>query len=215
MFSNTLPASVQIELGVLEDRTLQRAEGLPNVAPATRKGIILSKHVGQVHLFRQRVVIPMLTPRPTNETYHLRFTIYDLRFGKNRQGLCRPSSIVTSSIINRKRGVALIITLILLSVALFMAAGVSGHQPAVNATRSPPRPTPPRRGWPPTPRWPPPRRKSPPMLFSTTNPYNFGLLVSTNYINPSGFPDRCSQFTNVNYYYAKNGIAGTNPVAAQ
>ena len=30
MFSNTLPASVEIELGVLEDRTLQRAESIPD-----------------------------------------------------------------------------------------------------------------------------------------------------------------------------------------
>ncbi|HXR48221.1 MAG TPA: prepilin-type N-terminal cleavage/methylation domain-containing protein [Candidatus Limnocylindrales bacterium] len=57
MYSNTVPASVQVELGVLEDSTLQRAEGLPNVAPAYAQTAYLSNHVGQVHLFRQRVVI--------------------------------------------------------------------------------------------------------------------------------------------------------------
>ncbi len=30
MFSNTLPASVEVEMGVLEDRALQRAESIPN-----------------------------------------------------------------------------------------------------------------------------------------------------------------------------------------
>ena len=34
MFSNTLPASVEINLGVLEDRAIQRAQSLSNVRPA-------------------------------------------------------------------------------------------------------------------------------------------------------------------------------------
>jgi len=62
MYSNTVPASVQVELGVLEDSTLQRAEGLPNVAPAYAQAAFLSNHVGQVHLFRQRVVIRNVDP---------------------------------------------------------------------------------------------------------------------------------------------------------
>ena len=38
-------------------------------------------------------------------------------------------------------------------------------------------------------------------VLSTTNPYNFGLLVSTNYINPAGFnPAAGANPTNVNYY---------------
>jgi len=42
--------------------------------------------------------------------------------------------------------------------------------------------------------------------LSTTNPYNFGLLVSTNYINPAGFiPAAVPNPMNVNYYYAANG----------
>ena len=58
MYSNTVPASVQVELGVLEDTTLQRAEGLSGAAQMN----YLSSHVGQVHLFRQRVVIRNVDP---------------------------------------------------------------------------------------------------------------------------------------------------------
>jgi hypothetical protein len=58
MYSNTLPASVEIELGVLEDRTLQRAESLSGEARLN----YLSNHVGQVHLFRQRFPIRNVDP---------------------------------------------------------------------------------------------------------------------------------------------------------
>ena len=37
--------------------------------------------------------------------------------------------------------------------------------------------------------------------LATTNPYNFTLLVSTNYINPLGFLSGVSSPTNVNYQY--------------
>ena len=37
-------------------------------------------------------------------------------------------------------------------------------------------------------------------ILSTTNPYDFGLLVSTNYINPLGFQNGIVNPTNVNYY---------------
>ena len=60
MYSNTLPASVEIQLGVLEDRTLQRAESLAN--NATAQMAYLSNHVGQVHLFRQRIPIRNVDP---------------------------------------------------------------------------------------------------------------------------------------------------------
>lgn len=60
MFSNTLPAAVQIEMGVIEDRTLQRAESLDASAQAQAK--YLSGAAGQVHLFRQRVLIPNVDP---------------------------------------------------------------------------------------------------------------------------------------------------------
>jgi len=42
--------------------------------------------------------------------------------------------------------------------------------------------------------------------LSTANPYSFGLLVSTNYINPIGFdPANNSPFVNVNYDHQVNG----------
>ncbi|MGH7952312.1 MAG: hypothetical protein ACREFE_10385 [Limisphaerales bacterium] len=47
-------------------------------------------------------------------------------------------------------------------------------------------------------------------VFSTTNPYNFGLIVSTNYINYAGYDSSVSGYdpTNVNYdYLAANGSA--------
>ena len=37
--------------------------------------------------------------------------------------------------------------------------------------------------------------------LATTNPYNFGLLVSTNYINANGFVSGNTNFYNVNYQY--------------
>jgi hypothetical protein len=38
-------------------------------------------------------------------------------------------------------------------------------------------------------------------VLSTTNPYNYGLLVSTNYINANGFVSGIVDPTNVNYVY--------------
>jgi type II secretory pathway pseudopilin PulG len=59
MFSNTVPASVELELGVIEDSTLQRAESLPTSALRAQ---YLSDKSGVVHLFRQRVNIPNVDP---------------------------------------------------------------------------------------------------------------------------------------------------------
>ncbi|MGO9585209.1 MAG: prepilin-type N-terminal cleavage/methylation domain-containing protein [Limisphaerales bacterium] len=59
MFSNTVPAAVEIQLGVVEDRTLQRAESIPD--PTTRSNY-LAQHAGQVHLFRQRIPIRNVDP---------------------------------------------------------------------------------------------------------------------------------------------------------
>jgi type II secretory pathway pseudopilin PulG len=62
MFSNAVPASVELELGVLENSTLSRAESLPNDLPQPppndRRTLFLKEQVGAVHLFRQRVTIP-------------------------------------------------------------------------------------------------------------------------------------------------------------
>jgi len=60
MFSNTLPASVEIEMGVLEDRALQRAESLGGSYQAQTN--YLAGCAGQVHVFRQRVSIPNVDP---------------------------------------------------------------------------------------------------------------------------------------------------------
>lgn len=58
MFSNTVPATVEVNLGVMEDAVLQRAEGMSGPAQLN----YLSNHVGQVHLFRQRVAIRNVDP---------------------------------------------------------------------------------------------------------------------------------------------------------
>ncbi len=58
MFSNTIPASVDLELGVMEDAVLARAEGLAGAAQLN----YLSNHAGQVHLFRQRVLTRNVDP---------------------------------------------------------------------------------------------------------------------------------------------------------
>jgi len=60
MWSNTLPASVEIEMGVLEDRALQRADSL-NFNPQVQSNY-LSGAAGAVHVFRQRVTIPNVDP---------------------------------------------------------------------------------------------------------------------------------------------------------
>ena len=60
MYSNTLPASVEIEMGVLEDRALQRAESL-NFNLKVQSNY-LSGAAGAVHVFRQRVTIPNVDP---------------------------------------------------------------------------------------------------------------------------------------------------------
>lgn len=57
MFSNTVPAAVELELGVLEDQTLARAESLPT-SPVDRRTPYLQSQAGTVHVFRQRVTIP-------------------------------------------------------------------------------------------------------------------------------------------------------------
>ncbi len=60
MFSNALPASVEIDLGVLEDRTLQRAETWPNGSLSQSNYLV--QQAGKVHVFRQRVTVPNVDP---------------------------------------------------------------------------------------------------------------------------------------------------------
>jgi len=60
MNSNVIPVSVEVELGVLEDVVLKRAESFNgNLLAQTN---YLAQHAGQVHLFRQRVLIRNVDP---------------------------------------------------------------------------------------------------------------------------------------------------------
>ena len=59
-FSNTIPASVEVQMGALEDRVLQRAESLP--AQSTVQSNYLSQEAGHVRVFRQHVLIPNVDP---------------------------------------------------------------------------------------------------------------------------------------------------------
>jgi hypothetical protein len=60
MCSNTLPAAVEIQMGVLEDRILQRASSMP--MGTTVQSNFLAQQAGKLHLFRQRVNIPNVDP---------------------------------------------------------------------------------------------------------------------------------------------------------
>lgn len=53
VFSNTLPAMVEVELGILEPQTLKQAESLPDSA----RTAYLEKQAGKVHIFRQQIQI--------------------------------------------------------------------------------------------------------------------------------------------------------------
>lgn len=59
-FSNAVPAAVELELGFLETRTLERVRALPTAA-ARRN--YLSNHVAQVHVFRQHIPISTVDVR--------------------------------------------------------------------------------------------------------------------------------------------------------
>jgi hypothetical protein len=115
-------------------------------------------------------------------------------------GLCRPAS---------ERGVALIITLILLAVVTFMALtflaisrrernavttttdSLTAQLAADDALASA-------------------EAQVVANLLATSNSYNFGLLVSTNYINPLGFQTGIANPTNVNYYYGNGNPLNLN-----
>jgi hypothetical protein len=58
MFSNAVPAAVDLELGVMEDHAIARAESLPNTAPNYPQTTYLQGQAGTLHLFHQRVNIP-------------------------------------------------------------------------------------------------------------------------------------------------------------
>jgi len=60
MCSNTLPAAVEIQMGVIEDRTLQRASSM--AMGGLVQSNYLAQQAGKLHLFRQRVTIPNVDP---------------------------------------------------------------------------------------------------------------------------------------------------------
>lgn len=55
-FGRAVPAFVELELGILEPQVYQRFKSIPEQVPAARRQF-LSDHVGQVHIFRQRIPI--------------------------------------------------------------------------------------------------------------------------------------------------------------
>jgi len=132
----------------------------------------------------------------------LPFTIYDLRFTIWKKSAKSAAFNRQSSIANHKSqgGVALVITLILLSVTLVMALAflaISSHERGSVSTQTDTATT---------------RLAADAGLaaaeaqiaanvLSATNPYSFGLLVSTNYINYNGFQTGVANPTNVNYDY--------------
>jgi type II secretory pathway pseudopilin PulG len=61
-FSNTVPAMVELQMGVMEDRALRHAEGLVDVSPTFSRSNYLASQAGKVHLFRQQVTIPNFDP---------------------------------------------------------------------------------------------------------------------------------------------------------
>jgi hypothetical protein len=138
----------------------------------------------------------------------LRFPISNFRFPIEKKSAAgaRDFQPSTFNLQPSQRGIALVITLILLSVTLLMALAfmaISSRERGAVATTTDTAIA---------------RLGADSALaaaeaqivanvFATTNPYNFGLVVSTNYIN--GFSPGVSSYTNVNYQYA-NG----NPLSA-
>ena len=58
-YSNAVPASIEFELGILEERTAARARAILN---ATRRRDFLTNQVGKVHVFRWRVPVRNVDP---------------------------------------------------------------------------------------------------------------------------------------------------------
>jgi len=58
LFSNALPATVEVQMGVLEDRVVRHAWTLPNTAPGYAQSAYLAQEAGALHIFRQRVAVP-------------------------------------------------------------------------------------------------------------------------------------------------------------
>jgi type II secretory pathway pseudopilin PulG len=59
-YSNAVPAAVELEIGILEDRAWDRFRSIPN--PTAQGNYLVSNTVGSLHLFRQRVPIRNVDP---------------------------------------------------------------------------------------------------------------------------------------------------------
>jgi hypothetical protein len=58
-YSNAVPASVELEIGILEDRAWERFKSLPDPGSQLR---YITNQAGRVHLFRQRIPIRNVDP---------------------------------------------------------------------------------------------------------------------------------------------------------
>jgi hypothetical protein len=58
--NNAVPASVEFELGILEDRTFERLKSIPDAA--AQRAFLTNQAAGSVHIFRQRVAIRNVDP---------------------------------------------------------------------------------------------------------------------------------------------------------
>jgi type II secretory pathway pseudopilin PulG len=56
-WSNAVPAFVEFEIGILEDRARRRAESIPDSPDPTPRRNFLAEQAGKVHLFRYRVPV--------------------------------------------------------------------------------------------------------------------------------------------------------------
>jgi hypothetical protein len=154
----------------------------------------------------------------------LPFTIHDSRFtiwekpggtvcpldADGAHGVTHPTALNRqSSIVNHKsqKGVALVVTLILLSVTLVMALAflaISGRErdSVVTQTDTTAARLAAGAGLAAA------EAQMAANILSTTDPYNFGLLVSANYINTNGFQSGVASYKNVNYFYPNGKVVG-------
>lgn len=58
LYSNDLPTSVDLQIGVLEDNALRRLQGFANLSPNLYNSYLLTNAANQMQLFRQQVMVP-------------------------------------------------------------------------------------------------------------------------------------------------------------
>ena len=119
---------------------------------------------------------------------------------------CSPHPQARKPALHRQRGIALVVTLILLSVVTFLAVAflflarrergaVATSVQQTVARRASEAAT--------------ERAKAEAIasIIATTNQFNYGLRVSVNYINPDGFKSGSFSLTNINYDYKADASA--------